>query len=113
MGKGMRTVKILAGLTGALIALLAVALFAVWLWVNPNDYKGRVEAAVKDATGRDLDLKGDIKLSVFPWVALELGPASLGNPPGFPAEPFLAFNHAAVRVSLFGLMERRLSTGRI
>jgi len=50
----------------------------VWWLVNPNDYKGRIAAAVKESTGRDLVLQGDIKLSVFPWIALELGPASLG-----------------------------------
>jgi AsmA protein len=94
----VRTVKILAGVVGGLIGLLVAALLAVWLTVNPNDYKG---------------LKGNIKLTVFPWVALELGPASLGNPPGFGAEPFLAFNRAAVRVRLFPLLARRLEMDRI
>jgi AsmA protein len=112
-GPGVRTVKILAGLAGALIVLIAVGLLAVWVLVNPNDYKGRIATAVKESTGRDLILKGDIKLSVFPWIALELGPASLGNPPGFGEEPFLAFNRAAVRVRLFPLLARRLEMGRV
>ena len=96
----MRTVKILAGLVGGIVALVLTALLAVWLLVNPNDYKGRITAAVRQATGRELVLTGDITLSVFPWVALGLGPASMGNPPGFGTEPFLAFQHAAVRVRL-------------
>ena len=104
----MRTVKVLAGLAGGIILLIVVGLLAVWALVNPNDYKGRIAAAVKESTGRELILKGDIKLSVFPWVALELGPASLGNPPGFGAEPFLAFNHAAVRISLWRLLSKRM-----
>jgi AsmA protein len=112
-GRRVRTVKILAGAVGGLIGLLVAALLAVWLSVNPNDYKGRIAAAVKESTGRDLVLKGDIKLSVFPWVALELGPASLGNPPGFGAEPFLAFNRASVRVRLFPLLAKRLKMDRI
>ncbi|HWY95420.1 MAG TPA: AsmA family protein, partial [Steroidobacteraceae bacterium] len=109
----MRTVKILAGVMGGIIVLLAAALVAVWWLVNPNDYKGRIAAAVKESTGRDLVLKGDIKLSVFPWIALELGPASLGNPPGFGEEPFLAFNRAAVRVKLFPLLAKRLEMDRV
>jgi AsmA protein len=109
----VRTVKILAGLVGGIIGLIVAGLLAVWLLVNPNDYKGRIAAAVKESTGRDLELKGDIKLSVFPWVALELGPASLGNPPGFGTEPFLAFNHAAVRVRLWPLLAKRLQMDRI
>jgi len=109
----MRTVKVLASLAGGIILLIVVGLLAVWALVNPNDYKDRIAAAVKGSTGRELILKGDIKLSVFPWVALELGPASLGNPPGFGAEPFLAFNHAAVRISLWRLLSKRMDIQRV
>ncbi len=109
----MRTVKILAALVGGIVVLVVAVLLGVWLFVNPNDYKGRIAAAVKHSTGRDLILKGDIKLSVFPWVALELGPASLGNPPGFGEEPFLAFDHAAIRVSLLRLLHQRMEIDRV
>jgi AsmA protein len=112
-GAHMRTVKILAGLVGGIIVLIIAGLFAVWLLVNPNDYKARIAQAVKESTGRELVLKGDLKLSVFPWVALGLGPASLGNPPGFGDAPFLAFNHAAVRVKLWPLLAKRLEIDRV
>ena len=79
----MRNFRLLGVLAGAIVALLGAVLLGVWLLVNPNAYKGQLAAAVKKSTGRDLQLPGDIKLSVLPWVALELGPASLGNPPGF------------------------------
>ena len=109
----MRTVKILAGVAGGIVGLLAAGLLAVWWLVNPNDYKDRIAEAVKESTGRDLVLKGDIQLSVFPWIALKLGPASLGNPRGFGEEPFLAFNRASVRVKLFSLLARRLEMDRV
>src|SRR6202790_3935855 len=109
----MRTVKVLAGLAGGISILIIAGLLAVWVLVNPNDYKDRIAAAVKESTGRELILKGDIKLSVFPWVALELGPASLGNPPGFGAEPFLAFNHAAVRINLWRLLYQQMDIQRV
>jgi AsmA protein len=105
----MRTAKILAGLLGGTAALVLAALLAVWMLANPNAYKSRVAAAVKESTGRDLALAGDIKLSVFPRVALELGPASLGNPPGFGDEPFLTFRHATVRVKLWPLLHDQLA----
>jgi len=109
----MRTVKVLAGLAGGISILIIAGLLTVWVLVNPNDYKDRIAAAVKESTGRELILKGDIKLSVFPWVALELGPASLGNPPGFGAEPFLAFNHAAVRINLWRLLYQQMDIQRV
>jgi AsmA protein len=85
----------------------------VTIFVNPNDYKGRIEREVKASTGRDLTLQGDIKLSVFPWIALQLGPVSLGNPEGFGAEPFLSLQHAALRVKLLPLLRKELQVGKI
>src|SRR5882672_3897275 len=109
----MRTAKILGILVGAVIAVIALALLAVRLFVDPNDYKPRIEAAVKNATGRELKLEGAIKLSVFPWIALELGPASLGNPPGFSDQPFAAVQHVALRVKLLPLLRKELEIGRV
>ena len=79
-GVVMRILKYLGLALAAVIALVAVLLLAVVLFVHPNDYKDRIARAVKESTGRELTLAGDIKLSVFPWIALELGPAQLGNP---------------------------------
>jgi AsmA protein len=109
----MRNLKFLGVLAGGIAALLCAVLVGVWLLVNPNAYKGRIVAAVRESTGRELRLPGGIKLSVLPWVALELGPASLGNPPGFSDEPFLSFTHASVRVRLLPLLHERLEVARI
>ena len=67
---------------GALIAVVVLALFAVWLLVNPNDYKPQIAAAVHRSTGRELVLEGKIALSVFPRIALELGLRIPGEPRG-------------------------------
>src|SRR5580698_8292583 len=109
----MRNLRLLGFLAGGIVALSGAVLLGVWLLVNPNAYKGKIAAAVKESTGRELKLPGDIKLSVLPWVALELGPASLGNPPGFSDEPFLSFAHASVRVRLLPLLHQRLEVARI
>jgi len=109
----MRNLKFLGVLAAGLAVVLCAVLLGVWLLVNPNVYKGRIIGAVKEATGRELRLPGDVKLSVLPRVALELGPASLGNPPGFSDEPFLSFTHASVRVRLLPLLRQRLEVARI
>ena len=109
----MTRLRFLGVLTAGIVAFLGAALVVVWLSVNPNTYKGRIAAAVQESTGRELKLTGDIKLSVFPWVALELGAASLGNPPGFGDEPFLSLNKASVRVKLLPLLRKRLEVERI
>jgi AsmA protein len=109
----MRLLKIAGIVLGSLIVLIVIALLAVRLFVNPNDYKDRIAAAVRQSTGRELSLPGRIQLAVFPWIALELGPASLGNPPGFGAAPFAAVQHVAVRVKLLPLLRGHLQIGRI
>jgi uncharacterized protein involved in outer membrane biogenesis len=59
----MRTVKVLSVLVGGII-VLAAGLFAVWLSIDPNDYRGQSAAAVKQSTARDLTLRL-VHLSVF------------------------------------------------
>jgi len=109
----VRIWKLIAIALGTLIALLVILLLAVRIFVNPNDYKDHIARAVRTATGRELALPGDIKLSVFPWIALELGPASLGNPPGFADEPFASVRHATLRVRLLPLLRKQLEIGRV
>jgi AsmA protein len=109
----VRALKIIGITVGGVVGLIVIVLLAVWLFVNPNDYKGRIAKAVKDSTGRELNLPGDIKLSIFPWIALQLGPARLGNPPGFGAEPFAAIQHIDLRVKLLPLLHKQLHIGRI
>ena len=104
----MRTGKILGVVAAGLVLIVVVGFLAVWLLVNPNAYKGKIAAAVKESTGRELILGGDISLSLLPRIALKLGPASLGNPAGFGDEPFLKFNRASVRVKLLPLLHQQL-----
>jgi AsmA protein len=109
----MANLKVAGGLVGGILVFLAAVLLAVWLFVNPTYYKGSIVAKVKEVTGRDLALSGDLKLSIFPWVALECGPASLSNLPGFSDAPFLTITHATMRVRLMPLLRRRLEVSRI
>jgi AsmA protein len=109
----MRALKLSGIVLGCVVSAVILALLAVWLFVNPNDYKERIEQDVKSSTGRDLVLAGPIKLSVFPWIALQLGPVSLGNPPGFGAGPFASVQYASLRVKLVPLLRKRLQIGHI
>jgi AsmA protein len=109
----MRALRVVGIAIGGLIALIVVVLLGIRLFVDPNDYKDRIAHAVKSSTGREITLSGQMKLAVFPWIALELGPASLGNPPGFSNQPFAAVQHVALRVKLLPLLRKELEIGRI
>lgn len=110
----MRALRIIGIVIGCIIVVLIAAVIALWLIVNPNDYKGRIEAAVRTSTGRDLSLSGNIHLAIFPSIALELGPASLGNPPGFSSsQPFASLQRVSLRVRVLPLLHHQLDVGRI
>jgi AsmA protein len=109
----MRVIKILAIAAGGLVTLLVIALLAVWMFVDPNDYKDRITAAVQESTGRKLALPGKLQLSVFPWLAVQTGEASLGNPKGFGDEPFMTLKRASLRVRLLPLLHKELEIGRV
>ncbi len=95
--------RIFAGLV-ILVLLLVIAIVVFVATFDPNDYKQRIEALVEQSTGRELTLKGDITLSFFPWLGVQLGAATLGNAPGFGPEPFASVDNIDVRVALLPLL---------
>lgn len=110
----MRALRIIGIVAGCIAAVLVAAVIALLLLVHPNDYKGRIQAAVRSSTGRELTLPGRIHLALLPALAVEFGPATLGNPPGFPAsQPFASLQRASLRVRLLPLLRRRLEVGRV
>jgi AsmA protein len=109
----MRWIKRLVTLFVGLVVLLALALVAVVLLVDPNDYKDDIAKMVREETGRELTLEGDLKLSVFPSIAIEVRKASLGNLPGFGAEPFVAIGEARLVMRLWPLLRKHFDVKRV
>ncbi len=110
MGKLIKVLLIIVGLVIAGIVALAVLLP---LYFDPNDFKEEIAQAAEDKTGRKLALKGDIGLSVFPWLGVELGETSLSNAAGFGEQPFAEFRSAAVRLQLMPLLRGDIEVGRV
>jgi len=103
---------VLIGL-GSLVALVFIGvLVVVWL-VDPNRFKPRIEAAVREATGREFTLTGDIQLGFFPWLALRTGEGRFGNAPGFGAEPMVTWRQAQLGAKLFPLLRGELVADRL
>ncbi len=109
----MRILKVAAYGIGALLALIVVVLLAVVIFVDPNDYRDDIARMVEQQTGRKLTLSGDLKLAVFPWLALETGAASLSEAPGFGDEPFVSIQDARVSVRLLPLLRGKLDIGKV
>ncbi len=96
-----------------IVIIVIAGLIALPFIVDPNDYKQEISSQVEKATGRNLTLDGDIKLSVFPWIALELGPLSLSNAAGFKADSFAKVQQAEIRIKLMPLLKKQLEMDTI
>lgn len=103
--------KIVRGLVWAVASiagLFAVAILAVVLFVDPNDFKDDITQAVQEATGRDLQLQGDIGLSLYPWLGLTLGAAQLSNASGFEDKVFASVESVDIKAKLLPLIQQRI-----
>ncbi len=103
-----KSLKIVFYTLGAAVLLITLTLVGILLFVDPNDYKDDVTAAVHDATGRELIIDGDLELSVFPWLGLSLGQTRLGNAAGFGDQAMAQVEAVDIKVKLLPLFERQL-----
>jgi AsmA protein len=109
----IKTTKyILAGL-GGLILLVAIAAAAFLAVFDANAYKSEIAAKAQAMTGRKLEIGGDLKVSFFPWLAIEASDLKLANRTGFGNSPMLAVGKATARVKLMPLFSRRIEVGKV
>lgn len=107
-----RLLKILLLVVAGIVGLAVLASAALFLFFDPNDFRDDISAQVKTVTGRDLVIEGDLSLSVFPWIAVNIGRTRLGNAAGFGDEPFLSFEEARLSVRLMPLLfEQKVTIG--
>lgn len=109
----MRIAKIALYVLGGLLALIVLALVLIVVFVDPNDYRDDIERIVENKTGRKLTLQGDLDLKLFPWLALQTGPASLSDAPGFGDEPFVSIEGARLSVRVLPLLRGKLEIGTV
>ena len=105
--------KLFLKISLALVALLLIALIGFAVVFNPNDYKDEIIKVVKDKTGRELSIPGDISLSLFPWIGIDLGAIEISNAKGFGKQPFAKMSHLQVRAKLWPLFKQKLEADTI
>ena len=102
-----RALKPLLLVIAGLIGLLAIGAVSFLLLFDPNDYRDDIAAEVKLATGRELIIEGDVEVSIFPWLAIEIGSTRLGNAAGFGDEPFASFERVRLSIRLMPMLISR------
>ena len=102
-----RVLKFLLIAVAAIVGIGIVAAIAFVMFFDPNDFRDRISQQVTKATGREFVIEGDLSVSLFPWLAVEIGRSELGNAEGFGTEPFATFDEARLSVRLLPLLLRR------
>ncbi|MFU8788595.1 MAG: AsmA family protein [Methylobacter sp.] len=110
MGKPL---KIVVSTVAVVLLLLIIAAAILPFVIDPNDFKAEIAAAVKDKTGRDLALEGELKLSLFPGAHISTGKMALSNASGFGDLPFATLEDGDINLLLWPLLSKKIDISRI
>ena len=108
-----KPIKILLSILAVIILSIVIAIFTLPFFINPNNFKPEVIAAVKNNTGRDLTLTGDIKISLFPWTGVSTGKITLSNAIGFQEKNFASLEESAIKINLLPLFLNKIEIDQV
>src|SRR5687767_13960772 len=100
--------KKLLYVVGGIVVLVIAAAFIAPFFIDLNDYKGQIEAQAKQATGRDLKIDGEIKLSILPLPSVTVNGIKFGNAPGGTAPNMAEIESATVKVAIMPLLSDKV-----
>lgn len=109
----MAAKKVIKRVVLVVVAIIIVIIVALGIFVSTfdvNKYKPTVEQKVSAAVGYNLKIDGDLGLSIFPSIAIEVKGLHLENPEKFTAQAkdFVFVEKANVGLALFPLLSKRL-----
>ncbi len=90
-----------------LALIFGVAIVALPLLLNPNDYKANIAAVIKEKTGREVLFKGDITVSVLPSLGLQAEKIEISNKPGIEGPPFMTVEKTDIKIKLIPLLSKK------
>lgn len=102
---------ILSLLTLIVIVIAGLAIFVTTF--DANKYKEEITSLVKKQTGRDLEINGDLELTMYPDIALEMGKTSITNAEGFADKEFAVIESGRVSVKLMPLLKKQIQADAI
>ena len=100
------------GLLGLIVLLVAAALIIPSV-INWNGYKSEIAAEVRNATGRTLEIGGDLEFTVLPAPRLRISDARLSNAVGATAAHMVSLKELRVSVALLPLLRGDIEIGRV
>lgn len=98
--------RLVVGTLSVVLVLVALALIVPFL-IPTSAYKDQIETRVKAATGRDLKLGGELKLSILPSLELSASDVAFGNRPGAAQKDMAKLKGLSLKLKLAPLLSGR------
>ncbi|MFP6741625.1 MAG: AsmA family protein, partial [Alphaproteobacteria bacterium] len=105
--------KTFAYIVSALLTLLILVVVITPFFLDLNDYKGDIATAVKDATGRDLAIDGDIAVSLLPVPTIKVAGVRFANLEGATAPDMVRIGVVEASVALMPLFSGTIEVGSL
>ncbi|MDD4952253.1 MAG: AsmA family protein, partial [Desulfovibrionaceae bacterium] len=94
-------------LLAALVSLglvIGACLAAASLYLDSEAFKSELSETLSGLLGREVALKGDLGVSVYPWLGVETGPVEIRDGRDFGLESFISARGVAAAVKLLPLV---------
>ncbi|MGL6004386.1 AsmA family protein [Aeromonas sobria] len=104
--------KIIYIVLGLAVAAV-VAIAALVSLIDPNQFKPQLAEQMRNSTGRELVMTGEIGWRFWPSLGLSLEQVALRNPAGFAEPDLVRFEHGEASVALLPLLSHRLEIGKV
>ena len=94
--------------------LIALVIFLPKL-VDTQTFRNQLTEQVRELTGQELSVDGDLSISVFPWLGIRTGEIRLSQPPsvGLDQAPLLSVQRADVGVKFLPLLQKKIEISEI
>ena len=91
-----------------LFALLIITILSIPRLIDWNSYRPNIAQAVKEATGREMRIDGDLRVSIFPDLEIGVQKVRLANVSGSPHPDMFSVESMRVKIGLRPLLSRKL-----
>ncbi len=102
----MKALKIVAFVLGGIVALLAAAAAFILATFDANKWKGEIAQLVQEKKSRSLKIEGDLSLSLFPAIGVQLGKATLSEHKS--EQVFASVDNARISLQLMPLLSKQV-----
>ncbi len=103
-GIAAKILKILAYIIVISVLFIVAATGIFVATFDANQYKQDLSDLVREQTGRELEFFGDVSLTIYPALGMQLGAMSFSNAPGFGAQSMIKVNKASISVDVASLI---------